>query len=194
MLVLEKNTGRVLRVTDGVVQGPVLDLAVNSFSERGLLGIALHPFFPFNRGVYLTWSCTARLRPIAFVPSQERCDDTPTPGDDSGEVLNVPLLGNRVDRFEWNGSELVFDRNLIMIRSFQNDAAPQPPMQGDENQPARGNHNGGVIRFGAIASSTSSSATSDGAGSFRTSSSARRRRQTTTSSADPSPTTPTSRA
>jgi aldose sugar dehydrogenase len=148
MLVLEKNTGRVVRVTNGVVQGPVLDLAVNNFSERGLLGIALHPFFPFNRGVYLYWSCTAPAPTDPFVPSQERCDDTPTPGDDSDVDVNVPLLGNRVDRFEWNGSALVFDRNLIMLRSFQNDAAPQPPGQGDEDQPARGNHDGGVIRFG----------------------------------------------
>jgi glucose/arabinose dehydrogenase len=148
MLVLEKNTGRVVRVTGGVVQGPVLDLAVNNFSERGLLGIALHPFFPFDRGVYLYWSCTAPAPPDPFTPSQERCDDTPATGEDSGEVLNVPLLGNRVDRFEWNGSELVFDKNLIMLRAFQNDAAPLPAGQGDEMQPARGNHNGGVIRFG----------------------------------------------
>src|SRR5437762_4730469 len=52
-LVLEKNSGRVLRVTDGVIEGEVLDLAVNAGSERGLLGIALHPDFPANPGVYL---------------------------------------------------------------------------------------------------------------------------------------------
>src|SRR5688500_13432318 len=46
MLVVEKNTGRVLRVIDGVVTGTALDLAVNNASERGLLGIALHPNFP----------------------------------------------------------------------------------------------------------------------------------------------------
>ncbi len=40
-LVLEKESGKVQRVTNGVVQGTVLDLAVNSASERGLLGIAL---------------------------------------------------------------------------------------------------------------------------------------------------------
>jgi glucose/arabinose dehydrogenase len=42
-LVTEKASGRVKRVTGGVVQDVVLDLAVNSASERGLLGIALHP-------------------------------------------------------------------------------------------------------------------------------------------------------
>ena len=60
----------------------------------------------------------------------------------------VPLRGNRIDRFLWNGSTLTFDRNLIELHTFQNDAAPDPPNQGDSAQPARGNHNGGVLRFG----------------------------------------------
>ena len=46
MLVLEKNTGRIKRVTNGSVVGTVLDLGVNNASERGLLSIALHPDFP----------------------------------------------------------------------------------------------------------------------------------------------------
>src|SRR5687767_3975792 len=45
LLVLEKDTGRVLRIRDGA-SSTVLDLSVNNFSERGLLGIALHPDFP----------------------------------------------------------------------------------------------------------------------------------------------------
>src|SRR5258708_1220376 len=53
ILVLEKNTGMVKRVQNGVVQSTVLDLAVNNFSERGLLGIALHPKFPKNPRVDL---------------------------------------------------------------------------------------------------------------------------------------------
>ena len=48
-LVLEKNTGQVKRVVNGAVQSTVLDLAVNNASERGLLGIALHPGFPPTR-------------------------------------------------------------------------------------------------------------------------------------------------
>ena len=60
----------------------------------------------------------------------------------------MPLLGNRVDRFVWNNSTLTFDRNLLMLRSFQNDGAPQPPNQGDQAQPPRGNHDGGVLAFG----------------------------------------------
>src|SRR6185503_2361786 len=54
--VLEKATGEVKRVLSGVVQSTVLDLAVNSGSERGLLGIALHPNFPVTPQVYLYWT------------------------------------------------------------------------------------------------------------------------------------------
>lgn len=149
-LILEKNTGRVKRVTNGVVQSTVLDLAVNNASERGLLGIALHPNFPSNPGVYLFWSCRAAVPPDAdpFFPEQQTCSDSNMFGDDTGNILEVPLLGNRVDRFEWNGTSLTYTQNLIQLLSFQNDGAPIPPGQGDEGQPPRANHNGGVIAFG----------------------------------------------
>jgi aldose sugar dehydrogenase len=119
MLVLEKASGQVKRVVDGEVRGVVLDLAVNSASERGLLGIALHPNFRRNGWVYLFWS-------------ESRT------GADSTTLEGVRLLGNRVDRFEWDGQTLAFDRNIIQFRSFQADAG----------QPLRGNHDGGVLRFG----------------------------------------------
>jgi aldose sugar dehydrogenase len=126
ILVTEKATGKVQRVTNGAFAGTVLDLAVNSNSERGLLGMALHPRFPRTPWVYLyhTESST---------------------GADSALAADVPLTGNRVDRFVWNGSTLVFDKNIIKLRSFQNDrnnvANPALPV-------LRGNHNGGVLRFG----------------------------------------------
>ncbi|HEX6292057.1 MAG TPA: PQQ-dependent sugar dehydrogenase [Herpetosiphonaceae bacterium] len=120
MLVIEKNTGRVQRVVAGVIHATVLDLAVNFGSERGLLGIALHPNFPANPGVYLYWTES-------------------TTGADTSVLSQTPLLGNRVDRFVWNGAALTFDRNLIRIRAIQEDAG----------QPPRGNHDGGVITFGA---------------------------------------------
>jgi glucose/arabinose dehydrogenase len=116
--VLEKASGRVWRVTDGQAT-VVLDLAVNSNSERGLLGIALHPNFPGNPGVYLFWTESST-------------------GSDTTVVSNVALLGNRVDRFEWNGTSLTQGINIIMLRAFQ----------ADQNQQPRGNHNGGVLRFG----------------------------------------------
>ena len=55
------------------------------------------------------------------------------------------VLGNRVDRFMWNGSTLTFNSNIIRLRAFQNDrnnvADPTLPV-------LRGNHNGGVLTFG----------------------------------------------
>ncbi|MCA1555960.1 MAG: PQQ-dependent sugar dehydrogenase, partial [Acidobacteria bacterium] len=117
--VLEKASGKVLRVTNGIVQSTALDLAVNSASERGLLGIALHPNFPANPRVYLYWTESST-------------------GVDTTNTDEVPLIGNRVDSFLWNGTTLTLERNLIKLRALQQDAG----------QPSRGNHNGGVIRFG----------------------------------------------
>ena len=55
--VLEKASGLVKRVINGVIQPtPVLDLAVNSNSERGLLSLVLHPNFPATPCVYIRWT------------------------------------------------------------------------------------------------------------------------------------------
>src|SRR5688572_13901647 len=116
--VTEKATGQVWRSLNNT-RTMVLDLAVNFSSERGLLGIALHPAFPADPGVYLYW--TESLT-----------------GADSGDLAQVPLLGNRVDRFEWNGSTLTLSTPIAALRAFQADA----------NQPLRGNHDGGIIKFG----------------------------------------------
>lgn len=149
MLVLEKNTGRVQHVVDGVVENTAVDLAVNNASERGLLGIALHPAFPSSPYVYLYWTCRTLANPAdPFRPDLEHCDDSMMLGADTSAILQVPLRGNRVDRFVWDGSTLTYDRNLIMLHAFQADGAPQPPGQGDSAQGPAGNHNGGVIRFG----------------------------------------------
>src|SRR5438034_5677464 len=46
ILVLQKDNGQVRRVIAGVLQpSAVLDVAVDNFSERGMLGIAVHPNF-----------------------------------------------------------------------------------------------------------------------------------------------------
>ncbi len=146
--ILEKNSGRVKRYTNGSLAGTVLDLAVNASSERGLLGIAVHPNFPLNPGVYLFWTCRSPA-PTAtpMQPGARECPDQPVLGADSMDLLDIPLLGNRVDRFTWNGSALTFDRNLIKLRAFQNDPTPNPANPTDV-QPPRGNHDGGVIAFG----------------------------------------------
>jgi glucose/arabinose dehydrogenase len=149
MFVIEKNTGQVKLVVDGVVTATVLDLAVNFASERGLLAIALHPRFPHRPFVYLYWTCRTAAPPVdPFRPDARRCDESAMLGADTNVTLQVPLLGNRVDRFVWNGRTLRFDRHLISLRSFQADGAPEPPNQGDSLQNPLGNHNGGVIRFG----------------------------------------------
>ena len=146
---IEKNTGKVMYLANGSLT-TVLDLAVNNASERGLLGIALDPAFSSNHFVYLYWTAQAPAPPAEnpFFPTETTGSETPQLGDDTDDILAVPLLGNRVDRFIWNGAALTWDRNLIRLRSFQNDGAPVPPNQGDEAQPPLGNHDGGVIRFG----------------------------------------------
>lgn len=64
--------------------------------------MALHPEFPAVPWVYLY-------------------NTESTTGADSNVATQVPLLGNRVDRFVWNGSTLSFDLNIIKLRAFQND-------------------------------------------------------------------------
>lgn len=77
ILVLQKNNGQVRRVTGspGTLQvAPVLDLPVNSSSERGLLGIAVQPGSPQRVFLYFTEAAV-----------------------DGGTAL-----GNRVYRYDWN--------------------------------------------------------------------------------------------
>jgi glucose/arabinose dehydrogenase len=128
--VLEKASGQVKRVTGGVIQPtPVLDLAVNSASERGLLSMALHPNFPATPFVYVRWTESST-------------------GADTTVISDVPLLGNRVDRYIWNGSTLALDRNIIQLRARQTDNIAVSGHPGTNNPGENGNHNGGVIKFG----------------------------------------------
>jgi glucose/arabinose dehydrogenase len=119
ILVLEKG-GNVRRVVGGVVQSaPVLSLPVNQKGDRGLLGIALDPDFVHDHYVYLSWTESST-------------------GQVSSDINAVKLLGQRVDRFVWNGSTLTFDRNLIHLRALEADAGEDP---GADSY-------GGVLRFG----------------------------------------------
>ena len=123
-LLIEKATGKVKFVDRTLPGGGVttaLDLAVNSASERGLLGIAVHPNFPAAPFVYLYWTES-------------------TTGADSTNIDEVPLLGNRVDRYVFNEGTrtLTHSANILRLRALQQDAG----------QPSRGNHDGGVLRFG----------------------------------------------
>jgi aldose sugar dehydrogenase len=130
ILVNEKRSGKVQRLLKSpgqpATKSTVLDLAVNSSGDRGLLGIALHPDFPTNPGVYLFWT------------------ESSTGADIGGNMnaVNVPLLGHHVDRYVWNSSTsiLMFDHNLINLRALQKDDPTENPL------PAI--HVGGVLRFG----------------------------------------------
>ena len=94
--VLEKNTGQVKRISGGTATA-VLDLGVNFGSERGLLGIALHPQFPDNPGVYLYWTCRSATAPSEpFTPSEEECLDGNMSLPDTNDLLMVPLRGHRI--------------------------------------------------------------------------------------------------
>lgn len=95
--VIEKSSGRVKLVQDGVVVSTVLDLPVNSASERGLLGIALHPDFATNGYVYL------------YYTRSSTGSDTST---------SSAWVDNRVERYTWNGSALV---SPTLIVSFPRD-------------------------------------------------------------------------
>ena len=104
----------------------VLDLTVNSNSERGLLGIALDQDFKRNGTVFLYWS-------ESTLPTDNTAGDA------------VPLLGNRLDRFHWDGTALTYEKTIHRGRAYQEDVS-------NRTNPAvpvfRGNHNGGVLRTG----------------------------------------------
>jgi len=93
ILVLQKGDGQVKRVIDGVLQAnPVLDVSVDNQSERGLLGIAVHPNFPATPFIYLYYTQSSTSTDTSGSPSP---------------------LGNRVYRYTWTGNALV-SPNLIL--------------------------------------------------------------------------------
>jgi glucose/arabinose dehydrogenase len=129
LLVTEKSTGKVLLVDGPGKTREVIDLAVNSFDERGLLGIAVHPDFPRKPFVYLQWT----WRGDGTGPAKVL-------GSDSDQAADVPSLGNRVDRFRWANNKLTFDRNLIRL--------PSNTLNTDTSGRIRGNHDAGPLAFG----------------------------------------------
>ena len=129
-IIEKRRPGEVVRPVDGVQTATVvLDLPVNSNSERCLLSIALHPNFRPIPGSTSSGRKAApaptRLSPPVGNANSPYPPGTPNP------------FGSRIDRFVWNGSSLAFAQNLLVIRSFQ----------ADPTQPLRGNHYGGVDPF-----------------------------------------------
>ncbi len=140
-LVIEKASGQVKHVVGGVVTAIVLDLPVNSNSERGLLGMALHPDFPANPSVYLYWTESSTGADSTVVtevgnPASLFPPGTPAP------------LGNRVDRFTWNpaAQTLTYAQNLIRLHAYQHDS--NNPASSNPLAAFQANHNCGKLVFG----------------------------------------------
>ncbi|MEM7413688.1 MAG: PQQ-dependent sugar dehydrogenase [Myxococcota bacterium] len=88
ILVLQKNDGQVRRVLNGTLQpAPVLDVAVNASSERGLLGIAVNTQSP----------------PDVFLFYTEAAVDGGAP------------LGNRVYRYDWNPTTAQLENPTLLL-------------------------------------------------------------------------------
>ena len=126
-LVTQKH-GHVAHVRSGTIVGEALRLKANFADERGVLGLALHPQFEQNRYVYVYWTWSGGgSAPAGLV------------GEATDDIEKVPDMGNRVDRFTWDGTKLNFDRNIIELPSKITNLTLDR---------RRGNHNGGVIKFG----------------------------------------------
>src|SRR6266852_1712475 len=119
------ETPVVAQVPNPVMEDPNLIVTPAVTNLTTPTGIA---FLAPNGFLYLYWTCRA--------PSFS--EDCAGGTDDTSDPAQVPLLGNRVDRFIWDGSALTMDMNIIRLRSYQ----------ADEGQPLRGNHNGGKVLFG----------------------------------------------
>lgn len=151
--VIEKNSGRVKLVQNGVVVSTVLDLPVNNASERGLLGIALHPQFATNGYVYLYYTRSSTT-------------------SDTSTLAN--WTDNRVERYRWNGSALVeptlmvsFPRDTTQNNGPNHDGGvilfgPDGKLYG-----VTGDLNRGVLSNPRIEQNTSSTAVAGVGGIFR---------------------------
>ena len=130
-LINEKTSGHVKRVVGGVVTATVLDLPVNAGSERGLLGMALHPNFPDNPGVYLYWTESSTGADSNVLTEVGNPASTFPPA-------RPQPLGNRVDRFIWDATvqTLTYAQNLIRLHAFQHDVnSPTAPRGQPQRRP-----------------------------------------------------------
>ncbi|MGD9673376.1 MAG: sorbosone dehydrogenase family protein [Candidatus Nitrosocosmicus sp.] len=119
ILVTEKNTGKVIRIVNGeIIDEPVIDVAVATQIERGLLGIDVSKD-PYSGKIY------------AFLYYTESGN-----GEDASDIENgVDPLGNRLYRYE-----LVEDKMINPLLLL--DLPADPIKEG------RTDHNGGKVVVG----------------------------------------------
>jgi glucose/arabinose dehydrogenase len=119
ILVTEKNTGKVIRILDGkIMDEPVVDIAVATQIERGLLGIDVSKDLSSGKT-------------FAFLFYTESGN-----GEDASDIENgVDPLGNRLYRYELADGKLI--NPLLLL-----DLPAEPVKEG------RTDHNGGKVVVG----------------------------------------------
>jgi aldose sugar dehydrogenase len=126
ILVLEKDSGKVRRVLNGsILPEPLIDLAVATERERGLLGIAAA-----NRTHNGTTHAYVYLYFTVSKFPKDGFDSCPPPDPYYCEQRSEPL-GNRLYRYEMKNNTFVNPKLLLDLP-----ATPGP------------NHNGGVVLVG----------------------------------------------
>jgi aldose sugar dehydrogenase len=101
ILVLEKNTGAVKRVINGIIQpNLLLDLDVANQGERGALGIATTKNNNGSTYVFLYYT------------------ESSTGNDVTDDIRVNYTLGNRLYRYEWLNNSLINPRLLLDLPSF----------------------------------------------------------------------------
>ena len=108
ILVLQKDNGRVLLISNGTLQkNPILQVPVDSTSERGLLGIVVlkhNNERPVTENASVTGEDKEKVRDTVFLYYTESL------GDGS--------LRNRVYSYEWDGKSLVAPKLISRPSSF----------------------------------------------------------------------------
>ena len=148
--ILEKDTGKVKILQGDRVRGTAIDLNVNGDSERGLLGIALHPRFTRNGLVYLyhtnadsngnatdnrisAFKYNAETRKLTLERVIKRLPVQPGPNHDGGKIVFGPdqklyaVIGdlNRRERTSNNEDSNTIGRNTVVLRlNPKNGSAP----------------------------------------------------------------------
>jgi aldose sugar dehydrogenase len=145
--VIEKDTGRVKVLEGNKVSATALDLNVDPTSERGLLGIALHPGFSTNGLVYLYYSnlgpdenriasfkYDAGTKKLALQRVIKSLPLQPGPNHDGGKIAFGPdkklyaVIGdlNRRERTTNNEDSTVIGRNTAILRlNAKNGSSPK---------------------------------------------------------------------